>query len=156
MTDATAETPAPSRRSIPPVADWTTETWTPPPPRGSGWAWVLATLWVAAMIPLGMRWYTSAGASLAAEAPPEETRGVSAAVAYMPGGVTVPQSAITELEGKPTVFVADRTLHLLVATPVMLGNHRGGDQQILSGISAGEMIVTDGVGTLRTMAMASR
>lgn len=153
MFDDAAETPTPSRRTIPPVADWVTEALSPPPPKGSNWLWVLAVLWVAAMVPIGLRWYGSVGATAqAAEAPPADNTGLAVAVARTAGHITVPQSAVTELEGKPTVFVVDHGLRLLVATPVVLGFRTGEDREILSGVAVGDTVVADGVVQLRAMA----
>ncbi|HEX7672151.1 MAG TPA: hypothetical protein VF395_21295 [Polyangiaceae bacterium] len=152
MFDDAAETPTPSRRTIPPVADWVTEALSPPPPKGSSWLWVLAVLWVAAMVPIGLRWFGSGAAAQAAEAPPADNTGLAVAVARTAGHITVPEAAVTELEGKPTVFVVDHGLHLLVATPVILGYRTGVDREILSGVALGDTVVADGVTQLRTMA----
>ena len=71
-----------------------------------------------------------------------------------PAGVqavaVVPRSAITRVGGKPMVFVADRDLKLLVATPVVLGTIHGEEQRVLSGVSAGQLVVTEGVAMLET------
>lgn len=157
MIDDAAETPSPSRRSIPPVADWETP---PPPSLGSSWGWVLGTLWIAAMIPLGLHWYGSlgghsAGAEGPAQAMTQAAVGDTNIVAVVPGirgRVVVPEAAVTEIDGKATVFVAERSLHLLLATPVVLGPAKGANREILSGVAAGEMVVTNGVSTLRSMA----
>jgi multidrug efflux pump subunit AcrA (membrane-fusion protein) len=152
MFDEAAETPTPSRRTIPPVADGATETMSPPPRTGSSWLWVLAVLWVAAMVPVGLRWYGSAGPSPAAATPPPEMNGVAIAVARNAGHITIPAAAVTDLDGKPTVFVVDRNLRLLVAMPVVLGFRSGEDREILSGVSVGDAVVADGVGQVRMMA----
>jgi hypothetical protein len=60
----------------------------------------------------------------------------------------VPRSAVARMEGKPMVFVADRHLKLLVATPVVLGAVEGEEQRVLSGVSAGQLVVTEGVAML--------
>ncbi len=153
MFEDAADTPTPSRRTIPPVADWATETLNPPPPKGSSWLWVLTALWVAAMVPVGLRWYGTAGSAPAAQAPHADLTGTAVAAQVTPGHViTIPETAVTDLEGKPTVFVVDQTLHLLVATPVVLGFKTGADREILSGVSAGDTVVTGDVVQLRAMA----
>lgn len=157
MIDDAAETPTPSRRSIPPVADWEAAD---PPSLGSSWGWVIGTLWIAAMIPLGLHWYGSLGvhasgaerpAEAATQTAVDETK-IAAVVPGIRGRVIVPEAAVTEIDGKATVFVAEQSLHLLVATPVELGHARGAHREILSGVAAGQMVVTDGVSALRTMA----
>jgi hypothetical protein len=151
MLDDAAELPTPSRRSIPPVvADWATEA-PLPPPRGTSWSWVLGTLWLAAMIPLGLHWYGSE-APVQAAAPPsaDETRMAAAILSH--GRVVVPEASVTAIDGKPAVFVAEQALHLLVATPVALGASIGADREILSGVTAGQMVVTDGLPALRATA----
>lgn len=152
MFEDAAETPTPSRRTIPPVADWITESLSPPPPKGGSWLWVLAVLWVAAMVPIGLRWYGSGASAQASEAPPADNTGLAVAAERTAGHITVPQSAVAELEGKPTVFVVDHGLHLLVATPVVLGYRSGENREILSGVSVGDTVVADGVVQLRAMA----
>jgi multidrug efflux pump subunit AcrA (membrane-fusion protein) len=67
----------------------------------------------------------------------------------------VPASAVAEIDGKPTLFVAERSLHLLVATPVEIGARRGDDREILSGISEGQAILADGRSAVHR-AIASR
>jgi multidrug efflux pump subunit AcrA (membrane-fusion protein) len=61
----------------------------------------------------------------------------------------VPESAIAQVEGKPTIFVAERNLHLLVATPVELGSRRGAEREIVSGVAHGQLIVADGSSAVR-------
>jgi hypothetical protein len=50
------------------------------------------------------------------------------------------------------VFVADRDLRLLVATPVELGAAVGNEQRVLSGLEAGQLVVTEGVAMLERQA----
>jgi hypothetical protein len=52
------------------------------------------------------------------------------------------------MEGRPMVFVADKNLKLLVATPVVLGATEGEEQRVLSGVSAGQLVVTEGIAML--------
>jgi cobalt-zinc-cadmium efflux system membrane fusion protein len=61
----------------------------------------------------------------------------------------VPVSAITYVDGKATVFVAETDLRL-ITTPVELGESDGTDQEILAGVSAGQVVVTDGVFALKS------
>lgn len=61
----------------------------------------------------------------------------------------VPASAVTHVDGKPTVFVAETDLRL-VATPVQLGESDGSDQEILVGVEAGQLVVTEGVFALKS------
>ena len=60
----------------------------------------------------------------------------------------VPRSAVARMEGRPMVFVADKNLKLLVATPVVLGATEGEEQRVLSGVSAGQLVVTEGIAML--------
>lgn len=61
----------------------------------------------------------------------------------------VPQSAITYIDGSPTVFVAETDLRLVV-TPVELGETDGHDREILSGVSPGQLVVVEGVFALKS------
>lgn len=61
----------------------------------------------------------------------------------------IPNSAVTYVDGKPTVFVAETELRL-VATPVELGESDGTDLQIVSGLETGKSIVVDGVFGLKS------
>jgi hypothetical protein len=65
----------------------------------------------------------------------------------------VPRTAITMVDGKPTVFVADRD-HL-IATPVELGALEEEDQCVLSGLSAGQWVVTDSAESRQMIAARS-
>jgi multidrug efflux pump subunit AcrA (membrane-fusion protein) len=112
------------------------------------------------MIPLGLHWYGSHGINASEAGRPVEAMAQPAVdetkmVAVVPGirgRVVVPEAAVTEIDGKATVFVAEQSLHLLVATPVELGHAKGAHREILSGVTAGQMVVTNGVSALRTMA----
>jgi cobalt-zinc-cadmium efflux system membrane fusion protein len=61
----------------------------------------------------------------------------------------VPQSAITYVDGAPTVFVAETDLRL-VATRVEIGNGDGQVREVLSGVSAGQSVVVEGVFALKS------
>ncbi|HEX7668774.1 MAG TPA: efflux RND transporter periplasmic adaptor subunit [Polyangiaceae bacterium] len=61
----------------------------------------------------------------------------------------VPASAITHVDGKPTVFVAETDLRL-IATPVQLGESDGNDQEIIAGVESGQTVVTQGVFALKS------
>jgi len=66
----------------------------------------------------------------------------------------VPDSAVTDLAGSPTVFVrqadGDFDVH-----PVVLGNTAAGQTEVLSGLRDGEVVVTDGVFTLKSAVLKS-
>ena len=64
-------------------------------------------------------------------------------------GLVVPSSAVTFVDGKPTVFVAETDLRLVV-TPVKLGDSDSKNQEILSGLSPGQVVVTEGVFALKS------
>jgi len=61
----------------------------------------------------------------------------------------VPQSAVTYIDGNPTVFIAETDMRLLV-TPVELGKSDGHNREIVSGVSAGQVVVVDGVFALKS------
>jgi cobalt-zinc-cadmium efflux system membrane fusion protein len=65
------------------------------------------------------------------------------------GVVMVPSSAVTHVDGKPTVFVADGDLKFVV-TPVELGASDGTDQQVVAGLTAGQLVVAGGVFALKS------
>jgi len=141
----TLATPPPSRRTIPPIS---LPEPVAPPQRGSGWIWVIGALWLAAMIPLGREWLSHDGPVAAGTSPVEEGT-ATVSVRWDGTRAVVPESAIAEVEGKPTIFVAERNLHLLVATPVELGSRRGTEREIVSGIAHGQLIVADGSSAVR-------
>lgn len=66
----------------------------------------------------------------------------------------VPDSAVTDLAGNPTVFVrqADGDFD---AHTVVLGDTAAGQTEILSGLRDGEVVVTDGVFTLKSAVLKS-
>lgn len=67
-----------------------------------------------------------------------------------PESLLVPRAAVTEINGKPAVFVrqadGDFELH-----PVTLGQAALGDIAVLSGLRAGEVVVVDGVFNLKSV-----
>jgi len=66
----------------------------------------------------------------------------------------VPDSAVTDLAGNPTVFVrqADGDFD---AHTVVLGETAAGQTEIMSGLRDGEVVVTDGVFTLKSAVLKS-
>ncbi|HVU02014.1 MAG TPA: hypothetical protein VHE30_09690 [Polyangiaceae bacterium] len=104
------------------------------------------------MVPLAVHWYGTNGAAAAAAARDADPSSQFAPVGWLRGQTTVPDTAITEIEGKPTVFVMERDLHLLVATPVVLGRHAGAEREVLSGVSRGQFVVADALSTQRALA----
>jgi hypothetical protein len=63
-------------------------------------------------------------------------------------GAIVPRSAVVNVRGTPTVFVSD-TDYRFVATPVVLGEAATDGQRIVSGVSAGQVVVSDGAEALK-------
>lgn len=69
------------------------------------------------------------------------------ATAVLPTGatmkaLTLPESAVTLLQGLPTVFVEEGAG--FEARPVELGERAGGRVTVKSGLQAGELVVTEG------------
>ena len=64
-------------------------------------------------------------------------------------GLLVPRSAVTFIDGKPTVFVADAP-NSVAAAEVVLGASNGKDQQIVDGIQAGQKVVVGGIFELKS------
>lgn len=60
----------------------------------------------------------------------------------------VPGSAVVHVNGAPAVFVSEAD-YRFVATPVVLGETGVDGQFVMSGIAAGQVIVTDGAEALR-------
>jgi membrane fusion protein, heavy metal efflux system len=60
-----------------------------------------------------------------------------------------PTSAITFVDGKPTVFVSTGPGEVVV-TPVTPGAHDGSRTEILSGLKAGDRVITGGVFSLKS------
>lgn len=68
--------------------------------------------------------------------------------------LVVPRSALTEVAGKPVVFVrqADQDFEL---HELMLGESAPGKVQVITGLREGEQVVTEGVFTLKSAALKS-
>jgi len=64
-------------------------------------------------------------------------------------GILVPPTAVTFVDGRPVVFVAD-TPTSVVATEVELGASNGREQQIESGIQTGQRVVIEGTFELKS------
>ena len=81
------------------------------------------------------------------------------ATAVLPTGatskaLTLPESAVTLLQGLPTVFVREGVG--FEARAVELGDRAGGRVTVKSGLKAGEMVVTEGVYALKARALKSQ
>lgn len=81
------------------------------------------------------------------------------ATAALPTGattkaLTLPESAVTLLQGLPTVFVEEGAG--FEARPVELGDRAGGRVTVKSGLKAGELVVTEGVYALKARALKSQ
>jgi cobalt-zinc-cadmium efflux system membrane fusion protein len=63
--------------------------------------------------------------------------------------LSVPEVAVTYVDGKPTVFVAEAA-DRVIPVVVKLGVSDGQRQEILEGISAGQQVVVDGVFALKS------
>ncbi|MBL9007231.1 MAG: efflux RND transporter periplasmic adaptor subunit [Myxococcales bacterium] len=66
--------------------------------------------------------------------------------------LVVPLGAVTEIAGKPSVFVRQPDGHFEVH-PVTLGRSAGGLTEVLSGLRAGEEVVIDGAFTLKSVVL---
>jgi cobalt-zinc-cadmium efflux system membrane fusion protein len=69
--------------------------------------------------------------------------------AAVTSGLVVAPAAVTFVDGKPTVFVADSPLSV-VPTEVVLGVSGSQGQQIVEGLRAGQQIVTEGTFELKS------
>ena len=67
----------------------------------------------------------------------------------------VPESAIVDDTGQPVVFVQQSGENFL-RRPVKLGDRVGGYVQVLSGVTAGERIVTRGAHLIRLASMSNQ
>jgi hypothetical protein len=163
------EMPRSSLRSIPPIARPSIP---PPPPETSSWSWVSAVgaLALACGVAIGapqfMLWsQQSYGVGAEATEPLEPGPGLHTEIVRdaplhrmaepLHEGrkvAVVPRSAVARMDGRPMVFVAERDLKLIVATPVELGATEGEQQRVLSGVSAGQLVVTEGVAMLERQA----
>lgn len=68
--------------------------------------------------------------------------------------LAVPESAVTLIQGLPTVFVEEG--EGFEARPVELGERAGGRVAIRSGVKAGELVVVEGVYALKARALKSQ
>lgn len=68
--------------------------------------------------------------------------------------LVVPLGAVTEIAGKPSVFVRQPDGHFEVH-PVTLGQTAGGLTEVLSGLRADEEVVVDGAFTLKSIVLKS-
>jgi hypothetical protein len=162
------ETPRSSLRSIPPIARPSVPPPRPPQNHPSSWIWAVGALGLACVVAVGApRFGPSSQRSYGAGAESESvdpgpglrTEVVRDAPLHRmaepvrPDGhravALIPRSAVARLDGRSVVFVADRDLKLLVATPVELGATEGEQQRVLSGVSAGQVVVTEGVAMLQ-------
>jgi hypothetical protein len=153
-----------SLRSIPPVS---TSGRAPLPHEkgGASGVWAIATLCLAGAVPFVGHRLASASEDSAAAARAVHADDVDvglrtavvreAALASTPvafqgrtGVTVVPRNAIAHVDGKPVVYVADGDLRLIVATPVELGAFEGPEQRVLSGVSAGQVVVVEGFSQL--------
>ncbi|MEN0616242.1 efflux RND transporter periplasmic adaptor subunit [Klebsiella indica] len=66
-----------------------------------------------------------------------------------PAMMLLPASALTRENGKPAVFVVDRTSQQLQLRPVTLGGYTATGILVTSGVHPGEAVVTAGVSKLR-------
>jgi len=74
---------------------------------------------------------------------------IHAASAAVHGGTVIPSSAVTQVDGKATVFIAD-TPNSVAATTVKLGAASGHEQQIEEGIQPGQRVVVTGTFELKS------
>jgi hypothetical protein len=162
------ETPRSSLRSIPPIARPSLPPAPPQPETPSMRIWAIGALALACAVAmgaprlgLGNQRVFGAGADIPEQAEPGpglRTEVVRSAPVRHSSDATlpesrrvvavVPRSAVARMEGRPMVFVADKNLKLLVATPVVLGATEGEEQRVLSGVSAGQLVVTEGIAML--------
>lgn len=74
---------------------------------------------------------------------------IDAASAVTQRALLVPISAVTYVDGQPTVFVSTGP-HSVVPTAVELGDTNGEERQILKGLKEGQEVVTKGVFELKS------
>lgn len=67
--------------------------------------------------------------------------------------IAVPQDAVQELDGKPVVFVPGTDPGEFRSREVTAGETRGGQTLVLSGLRAGERVVTQGAFVVKSQAM---
>ena len=69
------------------------------------------------------------------------------------GAVSVPAGAVTSLDGKDVVFVS--APQGFAVRPVVIGSTGDGTTVLLSGVRAGERVVTSGTSALKALAQAN-
>lgn len=74
---------------------------------------------------------------------------IHATSAAVEDGIVIPSSAITYVDGKPTVFVAEQP-NSVVISQVELGASSGAEQQIHSGVEADQLVVVSGTFELKS------
>lgn len=74
---------------------------------------------------------------------------IAASSATMADVLLVPTSAVTYVDGQPTVFVLVEPL-VVLPTPIELGESNGRQWHVLKGLSAGQQVVTQGVFELKS------
>ncbi len=74
---------------------------------------------------------------------------IRVAAAAVRGGLVIPNSAIAYIDGKPTVFVVEQPNSVTV-TEVELGASTESEQQVLSGLKPGQMVVAAGTFELKS------
>jgi multidrug efflux pump subunit AcrA (membrane-fusion protein) len=62
----------------------------------------------------------------------------------------VPDSAVTEIDGRPTVFIAGTDGHSFTPRSVTLGREVAGRQAVASGLSPGDRVVSSGTFVLKS------
>ena len=72
---------------------------------------------------------------------------VTAALKLRPGipHISVPLTALTEINGDSAVYIADRTASTVTSRPVETGGVNADSVKIVSGLKSGEVVVTGGV-----------
>jgi membrane fusion protein, heavy metal efflux system len=74
---------------------------------------------------------------------------IHAAGAAVHGGLAAPIAAVTYVDGKPTVFISEAPTSV-VAAEVVLGVSSGAEQEIVSGLVAGQNVVVAGTFELKS------
>lgn len=78
----------------------------------------------------------------------------STAIADGPPHLVISLGAVTDIAGKQSVFVRQPDGHFAIH-PITLGDSASGFVEVLSGLRPGEEVVTDGVFTLKSVALKS-
>ena len=64
-------------------------------------------------------------------------------------GVSIPGTALIQVEGRPAVWVVDKTTHTVAARPVVIERYDASAAIISSGLKNGDVVVTAGAHALR-------